>query len=387
MKAARAALVLILSTTGACASDLCSGGIRTLATVDAAYQRKYDTIAHSLLDNERPTGQVTPQMYAILDSVIDQVRAELPPYPDHPTPAEAQSYGRRALPVIDCVLTANGFVWGEHTVLLLSDGLTLTHAEDTHEYLTGDLRRNRLVKARASHDYYAVDCDTAAFIYLGVADALHLPVAFVVIPTHAFVRWIPGALDFETTQGTFAAPGAAGERQRYHPFFLGKRSTTSHRHELENLTRSQIFGFHHALVAQGIRFRLAGKADPDFSGVVKAFEAAIREDPELDYPYDEIAWYYTVMRFDPEKKTLALQYAQRAWDLSDEPVNANTLACVHAARGDFETATRIEPPSNRLRNASEDAIGNRVAQQNAGEIARHKPCTETLADYTAWGAP
>jgi len=380
------ALALFLSVSSAAASDVCSTP-RTVAQVDASYQRKYDTIAHRLLDNERPTGQVTPQMYAVLDSVIDQVRAELPPYPDRPTPAEAESYGRRALPVIDCALTANGFVWGEHTVLLLSDGLTPVHAEDTREYLTGDLRRNRLVKARASHDYYAVDCDTAAFIYLGVGDALHLPIAFVVIPDHAFVRWIPGALDFETTQGTFAAPGSAGEQARYRPFFLGKRSTTSHRHELENLSRDQIFGFHHALVAQGIRFRLAGKPDPDFAPMLKEFDAAIRADPDLDYPYDEIAWYHTVMRPDPQKAALALQYAQLAWALSDEPANANTLACIYAARGDFDRAAEIELPPNRLRNASESEIGNRVLATNADEIAHRKPCSETLADYTAWGAP
>jgi len=387
VKAACAALALILSTTGALAGGACSSGIRTIAPAGADYQRKHDTIAHTLLDNERPTGQVTPQMYAVLDAVIDQARAELPPYPDHPSEAEAERYGRRALPIIDCVLTANGFVWGEHTVLLLSDGLTPVHAEDYREYLTGDLRRNRLVKARASHDYYAVDCDTGAFLYLGVAEALHLPLAFVVIPDHAFVRWMPGALDFETTQGTFAAPGAAGEQQRYRPFFLGRRSTYSHRHELENLTRAQIFGFHHALVAQGIRFRLAGKADPDFTPVLTAFEAAIREDPELDYPYDEIAWYYTVMRPAPEKRALALDYARRAWSLSDEPVNANTLACVRAAQGDFAAATRIEPPPDRLRHASDSEIGNRVAAMNADEIAHGKPCSEALADYTAWGAP
>jgi hypothetical protein len=48
---------------------------------------------------------------------------------------------------------------------------------------------------------------------------------------------------------------------------------------------------------------------------------------------------------------------------------------------------RAELAPRRLNDASESEIGEKVLTRNADEIARGARCSETQADYTAWGAP
>ena len=88
------------------------------------YARKYNTIEHKVLDDERSSNHVTPQMYSVLDRLIDEAVAELPPYPANISVANAKAFAAEQLGKIDCLLLSHGFVYpGKGLVQSLSDGL------------------------------------------------------------------------------------------------------------------------------------------------------------------------------------------------------------------------------------------------------------------------
>ena len=67
---------------------------------------------------------VTPQMYSVLDRLIDEAVAELPPYPANISVANAKAFAAEQLGKIDCLLLSHGFVYpGKGLVQSLSDGL------------------------------------------------------------------------------------------------------------------------------------------------------------------------------------------------------------------------------------------------------------------------
>ena len=164
-------------------------------------------------------------------------------------------------------------------------------------------------------------------------------------------------------------------------------SRRNRRHELDDLTRDQLLAVHHVMIAQTLRSQQADARHPNYRPMLREYQAAIRYDPELDWAYAELAWFHGVIRPEPETAALASDYARRAVELADEPTYRNVQACLRALRGDFFGARGAELESGKLGDASESEIGEKVLTHNADEIAHGARCSETQADYTAWGAP
>lgn len=378
--------LLLLSTPGAFAA--CGRAPVDIADHGSSYRRKYDTLAHRLLDDERPTGRVRPQMYAILDAIIDQARASLPPYPAHPSPEESVAYGEKALPEIDCILLADGFAWRNKDVRLLSDMLTLTHVADIQEILSHDAARDDRLAMRAARNYYIADCDTGALIYIAVAEAMHLPLALVPLPEHVFVRWTADAkhrFDYETTAGHVEKPLADGSIDWAYASYLPKNDAAArNRRYLADMTPDQYRAMHFYFLGATLRMQQRGRSDPDFSSMLDAFQSAIRLDPAMDVPYNDIAWYYSAVHPEKRMRRLALRYALRASALHSDPAYDDTLACAYAALGDFVKAAATEPDPAKAAAAGEDEYGMAAIRKDAIDIARRRSCSESVETYTGY---
>ncbi len=356
---------VLVSVSGATADGDCRDGPKNLRE-----HHTYRTLVHRLLDDEAVTGHVTPQMYAFLDSIIDQARLYLKPYPAEPTPEESESYGRRALPVIACILAANDVVQTdlETGIPLFSDALALTS------------------DGRSSELHHYKDCDTGSYFYLAIAQVLGLPLTGVQVPRHMFVRWTTDKthrFDFETTADEIMAPGEDGDIDGYYRthFKLGV-DTIGMRRELADLTDDEILSVHHVFVAQYLRAHEAKKARPSFSAMLKEFELAIRYDPNWAGPYNEIAWYHIAMRPRFEMQLTALRYALRAGRLSQQDAVRDTIACAWAGLGEFEKARRIEPdPDGPLDVTSDNADGRAAIRNDRDAMVHRRPCRDSIQSY------
>ena len=175
------------------------------------YTRKYNTIAHKFLDDEKSSNPVTSQMYAVLDGLIDEAVKQLAPYPKPLPTDKAKAFAEEQLGKIDCLLLSHGFVYpGKGLVQSLSDGLgpTLYDIPDAlRDLKTGqghNARRIKFIEARGQGPFYVVDCDIASFIYLAIADVMHYPLYLITIPGHNFVRWVVDGshtYNYETMDG------------------------------------------------------------------------------------------------------------------------------------------------------------------------------------------
>ncbi len=168
------------------------------------YEAKYQTIAHRALDLESEIEGAEPN-YELLDSIIDEVKRRIkasPPY--------SKEEAFKILQTISDVLVEMNFL-NRTNVDLLSKALQpLSLDKDAIEYLKRieperesmwkDLRHeeSRLVptlKQRVhalSHldeRFHLADCDIMTLLYLGIGDALMLPIHEVSAPQHAFIRW------------------------------------------------------------------------------------------------------------------------------------------------------------------------------------------------------
>lgn len=114
---------------------------------------RYETTAHEFLDIEAGLG-VTGSDYQALDDMIYETQKRIKVKPEY-TKKEAIN----VLETIDVILEDWGFEYKRNT--LLNQGL-----------------KNK-----------KIDCDNYSVIYVGIAEALKLPLKAVRAPMHVFVRW------------------------------------------------------------------------------------------------------------------------------------------------------------------------------------------------------
>lgn len=358
------------------------------APVAAHYRPKYDTLTHRLLDLEKVTGHVKPEMYALLDAVIDRARAHLEPYPKNPTPEESLAYARKALPIVHCTLAASGFTTGgSGNVPLLSDMLQLTHFPSTIGF-EGDAV-GMLVTAHKSWDFHDTDCDTGALLYMAVAETMGWPLSFVTIPGHAFVRWTADPthrFDFETTDGGEMPAGAGGDIDaHYVGLFHLTKDQLADMFVFQDMSRGDVMAQHHLIVAGTLRSLEAHEKHPDYTPSLREFERAIHDRPDWAAPYNALAWHYAVMAPDPAMRMTALRYALKAVALRKASDTSDTLACTWAALGDFDKAIATEPdPSGPLDDLTPE--DRETVRADWKVIHEHKRCAVDANYYDVDGA-
>jgi tetratricopeptide (TPR) repeat protein len=306
------------------------------AAPESTYERRYNTIAHTLLDDEVGAGDVTPAMYAILDSLIDEAKESLPPYQAGSPVDQEAAFARDVLPRIDCILLRHGFVYpGKGLVQLLSDGLAPTQYDDPDALAElreqrHNVRRAAFIKARGPGPFYVVDCDIASFIFLAIGEVMHYPIHLVDLPTHNFVRWDIGSgksVNYETMDGMVTDDNYYRENWRIPSKFVGKGGV------LNSMTKTETFAYHDGTVAIAWSWR------GDYQRMVEIYQRSISRDPTRAFSANNLAWFYAAApKSELRNGQKALKYARHAVHLYPDGDNLDTLACAYAQTGDFKRA-------------------------------------------------
>jgi len=337
-------------------------------TAPQGYRRKYHTIAHRFLDSEAGAGDVTPQMYFVLDTMIADAVENLKPWPDHATLPERRAFAQNALNAIDCSLLRHRFVYPGHgLVQLLSDGLgpTLYGDPAALEELRSqhhNVRRARFIVGAGP--YYVVDCDIASFIYLAVAEVMHYPIHLITIPTHNFVRWEIGdgaTIDYETMDGMVTDDA-------YYITSWGIPERFAHKGGvLQSMTARQALAYHDSLVAVAWTWR------DNIPKMIQFYQASIHLDPVPSFSYNNLGWYYAVGPIlsarDGQK---AIHYAEAAVRNFPDGDDLDTLACAYAEAGDFTTALTKE---DLARGTYYVPFGSAI-DADSQRMAAHQACTD-----------
>jgi hypothetical protein len=287
---------------------------------------RYFTIGHKILNIEAASGIVVPEMYRVLDRVIDRARARLKGVDLN---VQSEDEAEKILNEIDDALTDENFIypsWGYVDTLAESltpvelDTSAFSAAMATYE----NENRKQHLNSRGPGVYYVADCDTLSFIYLSVADALKLPLrilersaTFDKDPGHNFIRWqLPGgtSLDWETM---------TGERRDTGQGFV--------------LSDGQLSGYILRIV--GDQWIQAGS----YSRAILAYRAAIAHGYETRGILNQAAWFLATVS-DPSQRdaVAARQYAIRLCSQDPTPNEIDTCAAAAARSGNFAEAVDLE---------------------------------------------
>lgn len=321
-----------------------------------AYTPKYKTITHRMLDAERAElGTITPEMYALLDNVIDDARAKLLELERGRSRAELNTpeYGEKAMAVVDCVLLSHGFVYpARGLVQFLSEGLSLTtygSNRDLDALIATPHNKNRVkfIRARAlyARDFHVADCDIASFVYLAVSEVMNYPVYLVDLSYHAFVRWIADDgryFNFETMDG-FAKPDNA---------YTVPQGLTPDGGYFKAMSQAEALAYAYVIIGSGwdARLRASKFADPvAMRHIVDVYRQSLALDPIRATAANSLGWFYaTVPNAAAWNGAEAVRYAELAASRSPEANVLDTLACAYARNGQFDKAYAI---AERVRTA------------------------------------
>jgi hypothetical protein len=310
------------------------------AAIPAPYAPRYLTIGHRLLDDELGAGAVTPAMYSILDSLIDEGLATLKPLSDGLSEAQGQAFAIEAMTAIDCLLLRHGFVYPGHgAVALLSDGLEPILYEDPDDLRElhdqeHNIRRQRFIEARGKGPFYVADCDIAAYLYLAIAEVMKYPVRLVEIPRHNFVRWELGAgqfVDFETMDGAVTSDPNYIANWQIDIGYAGRGGI------LESMSTQQVLAYHDVTVAISWSWR------GDVAKMIDTYERSIATDHSHTLALNNLAWFYAAApKAEWRDGAKAMRYALQAVEMVADGDNLDTLACAYAQEGAFEKAIETE---------------------------------------------
>jgi len=312
----------------------------------AGYTRKYNTIGHRFLDDELGAGDVTPAMYAILDTLIDEGLTVLKPIPAHLSADQAKDFAVDALKTIDCILLRHGFVYpGKGLVQLLSDGLGPTMYDDPVfrnqlRNQSHNVRREKFIDARGAGPFYVVDCDIASYIYLAIAEVMKYPLHLIEIPKHNFVRWEFGSgsfIDFETMDGFKTDDDYYKTIWGIPASFVGRGGI------LETMNVKQALAYHYATVAISWSWR------GNIIRMKETYLQSISTDASHAFALNNLAWFYAaVPKIELRDGAKAVQYGLRAVAILADSDNLDTLACSYAQNHDFSGAINAENTAIRV---------------------------------------
>jgi hypothetical protein len=294
--------------------------------------RVYQTTADDILDVESGLLPVQPAEYAFIDAIIDEAKKELP------ASIATRGDALAAFQTIDKILIRRNVIYpGIGLVQYLHDGLTPTMLNDTQFQAAWDmphnLRRRAYMAANKGKPFYILDCDTASFLYLAVADALHLPIRLVEIPGHNFVRWTfsdGSHLNFETMDGVERSD------EDYIEGWAVPPNTIKPGFFMTAMTHDQVMGYVYGLRGGGweLKYQYA-KAKRDYH-TAKALR------PQSPAPFNAESWIYaTCTPTACRSSALAIKDGLVAVDDWRTPNYLDTLACAYASSGDFTKAAAI----------------------------------------------
>jgi tetratricopeptide (TPR) repeat protein len=221
----------------------------------------------------------------------------------------------------------------------LSDGLGPTvynapHDRDELRLQQHNIRRVRFIDAFGPGPFYVVDCDTASYIYLAIAEVMKYPIHLVEIPRHNFVRWELGRdnyVDFETMDGIPTNDAYYKSRWFIPESFVGRGGI------LKSMTAEETLAYHWATVAISWSWQL------NVPRMLENYQKSLAIDASHAIALNNLAWFYaTAPRPEWRDGAQAVTYGLKTVAVLPDGDNLDTLACAYAQSGDFQKAKDIE---------------------------------------------
>lgn len=297
-------------------------------------------MAVRILKLESSVKEVTPQMFKTLDEVIEDASNRIEKVPTKKGEGLDPVYAQAALKCIDDALLDKGFLYPDKGLVeTLASSLTPYRMAPARrvsfEQQPHNKRRRAMIAQKFPGPFYIADCDTACFIYLGVADRLQLPIHFIDLPGfneeagHNIVRWREGNqfIDWETMDGCVMSDD-------YYKTTWGITAAQQQAGvALTDLTSDQVLGYAHT----GVAIEHAQRGDYDKA--LAELTTALQLFPQYLLACNNFAWYTAVganikERNHPEAIYRALFYL----NYFDDPNVRDTLAAVYASAGMFKLA-------------------------------------------------
>lgn len=347
--------------------------IRPASTVTRGLESKHNTIAHQILAMEAAVSDVSPDMFKLLDTFIDDAvrRINLP-----------ENYNRsdvvKALTEIDKLLTERNVVYpADQTkmglVSQLSDGLRgrVLNQDEIQAVANNrhNVRRRNQIISRSGQTFFINDCDTTTYIYLGIADVIGFPLYMVELPGHNFVRFENDffGVDWETMDGIEIPPG------KYEGIWNISDRLVRDRIYMASMSRLDLVGYQYSITGAdwGLK-KFDQRAADDLNKAVNLYQRSPRV-------WNNLAWSLVVSS-DPKQRNgpKAVEYATKAISLSRTPNLMDTLACAHAEVEKFSLAISTEEDARTLYQ-SRDYPRERDVPDFGSQIARFK-AQRTCAD-------
>lgn len=322
------------------------------------------TTAHAVLNLEAAGVTVPASDYAFIDGVIGEVRTRVP------SPPVDRASALAALKIIDQVLVECNVIYpGRGLIEYLHEGLTerrlsVQSFQDAFNNFHNQRRRGVML-ANRNRLFRVLDCDTASFVYLAVADALGWPVNLVEVPQHNFVRWTfadGSHLNFETMDG--------GERTDayYVAAFAVPPSTIKPGFFMSAMSRDEVLGYVH-----GLRASIFARKG-NFEQAKLDLVTSRRLRPVSPGPLNAEAWLYaTCTPSSCRDPALAVKDASEAVSLYRSATYLDTFACALAVAGDVDRAVEIETEALTKNPDSADLLANLKAIKAGGPCLYELP--------------
>lgn len=299
---------------------------------------KYETFAHRVLHLDAEEGPVPADRYALLDSMIDDVKRRVSYDASVVDPKLRRRQAERVLRAIDEVFTERNFLYPpeDYDVVSLRSALApqrYTEAELERILRVGvNHRRASHARAHAGEAFYIIDCDISSFIYVGIAEALGVKDLHLVdLPDHMFVRWEVGDgshVNWDTNDAEVVS-----DKEYASDYRLGKRLRKG-RVYLASMTGREAEGF--VLFLRATRFEERGEDARAMADLERARELY----PQSTQVKSELAWVYATAAGVPaERRREAVGLAKAAVELEPECGDFwDSLAAAQGANGDFDSA-------------------------------------------------
>jgi tetratricopeptide (TPR) repeat protein len=305
---------------------------------------KSNNIARRILQLDAQVKPVTASMSQLLDDVMAEACAAIGKLPRSQDGRWDRAFAVAALKCIDAALIRRGFLYPDAgAVDLLADGLTPFQMSVTRrpsfEAQPHNKRRGAMIAQKFPGPFYALDCDTASFIYLGIAEEMKLPLHLVVIPAfnrktaHAFLRWREGShiLDWETMDGAVATDDSYIKDWKISSAEVEAGSA------LADLSSDEVIGCEHYLLAVQYERRRS------FEEALRELSLALTLYPQSLDARREFAWVTATSPNLPlRQNNEAIADALFVLRQVDDPDARDTLAAAYASAGKFDLAVQEE---------------------------------------------
>lgn len=297
------------------ANSVDSGRRKCGMKMKRAYRPKHKGLAFEILDSESKACFVPDQEYKLLDEIVDTVVRSVK-YDRNLKGNEAKiEQARQISKAISDTLKARGFA-------LLIPTETL-----------GDSLVNR--NANGEPERHIFDCDTGSIIFLTVTENLGAPVALVdiTLPSgsgHNYVRWyIDQQVSFEWDMNGQSECSTPSDLPSY---------------EGRSMSRRETLGY-----ALGLRASVWETLEK-YDYVISDYREAMKLYPQDPVYYNNFAWVVATREVSHRKQLQkdALAASEHAIAVTRTPGYLDTLGCVYALVGDFESAIKLQTEAVKM---------------------------------------